>query len=51
MTMTDEYDGDKNYVGVKWNSVITNSVVNEHLIITNKILSQIGFLVHKLTRL
>jgi len=29
---------------IQWNSVITNSVVNEHSVITNRFLSQIGYL-------
>jgi hypothetical protein len=36
---------------IQWNSVITNSVVNEQSVTTSKILSTIVFLLHKVTRL
>ncbi len=29
---------------VQWNSAITNSVVNEHSVITNRFLGQIGYI-------
>jgi hypothetical protein len=36
---------------VQWDSVITNSVVNKHSVITNRFSGQIGHILHKLTRL